>query len=128
MVPGSLAGDLMPKLPNVEDAVVEDRTLDDDLLDEQHPSGGPKARFLTSFGFALDQPGAVRSALLQHAREHDVSDSRETTFGTIFEIDGQLTSPDGRHPAVRTVWAIDHGASAPRLITLVPRARQGGDP
>ena len=110
----------MAKLPNSDIAVVEDAKLDDYLLDLSHPRGAAKARFLIAFGFAPERPDEVRAAVLEHARQHEVSGSQQSRFGTIFEIEGPMPSPDGRNPEVRTVWMIDQGASAPRLITMVP--------
>ena len=37
-----------------------------------------------------------------------------------YEIDGELNAPDGRQPRIRTVWQIDEGQIAPRLITAYP--------
>ena len=36
------------------------------------------------------------------------------------EVEGELKAPDGRQPRVRTVWQLDHGQVAPRLITAYP--------
>jgi hypothetical protein len=33
----------------------------------------------------------------------------------------QIETPGGRMPAVRTVWIVDHGTTAPRLVTAYPR-------
>jgi hypothetical protein len=37
-----------------------------------------------------------------------------------FSIGHELHSPNGRRPRVRTVWQMDEGAVAPRLITAYP--------
>ena len=37
-----------------------------------------------------------------------------------YAIDGPLESPDGRNPLVRTVWMLEKGSTAPRLITAYP--------
>ncbi len=113
----------MAKLPNIDAAFVEDAKLTGYLLNHAHPRGAPKARFLASFGFAADRPSEVRDALLVLARDNEISASQQTDFGTIFEIDGALPSPDSRNPHVRTVWMIDTDATAPRLITMVPRVK-----
>ena len=111
----------MAKLPNCDSAVVADAKLTDYLLNPVHPSGGPKARFLISFGFASDRMEVARAALLEHARMHEVTAVVQDAFGTIFEVSGPLSSPDGRNPVVTTVWMLDTGAIAPRLITMLPR-------
>ena len=38
------------------------------------------------------------------------------------EVEGELPAPDGRRPRVRTVWQVDKGQIAPRLITAYPLA------
>ncbi len=110
----------MPHLPNIAAAYVEDAKLGDYLLNTTHPRGGPKARFLLRFGFVVERPDALRQALIAHAVANEISRSRTEYFGVIFEIEGPLSTPDGRDPYVRTVWMLDTGAAAPRLITLVP--------
>jgi hypothetical protein len=111
------------KLPNIDAAIVEDAKLTEYLLNPAHPRGAAKARFLARFGFDAAHPELARAAFLEHARQHDISVSQQTRFGTIFEVDGPLPSPDGRNPDVRTVWMLEDGAMAPRLITVVPRPR-----
>lgn len=118
----------MSKLLNADYAIVADAKLTGYLLNVSHPSGGPKACFLLRFGFALDRPDAVRSALVSHDRTHEIAASQDTDFGRIFDIDGPLPTPDGRNPIVRTVWMLDSGATAPRLLTMVPRQRRKGGP
>lgn len=112
----------MAKLPNIDGAIVQDAKLTGYLLNSAHPRGAAKARFLSRFGFALDRLDELRQAFLAHARENDISGSYQTGFGTMFEIDGALPSPDGRNPFVRVVWMQDNGEPAPRLITMVPKA------
>jgi len=45
---------------------------------------------------------------------------KETGFGPRYEIEGRLVAPDGRRPRVCSVWQIDKGENAPRLITAYP--------
>jgi len=110
----------MTRLPGIDVAIVGDAKLTDDLLNPTHPRGAAKARFLAGFGFALERLDEARQAFLRHARQNEMSASQLNRFGTIFEIEGPLPSPDGRNPRVRLVWMIDQGQSAPRLITMVP--------
>lgn len=37
-----------------------------------------------------------------------------------YEVERELSAPDGRRPRVRTVWQVDEGCNAPRLITAYP--------
>jgi hypothetical protein len=108
------------KLPNVDSAVVEQQKVVDYLLNPAHRYGASKARFFANFGFCIEQWETLATALREHARQHDVTLSKETGYGPRYEIDGVLIVPDGRRPQVRTVWQMDEGQLAPRLITADP--------
>ena len=108
------------KLPNAQNALVEEDKIRTYLLDPEHQFGSSKARFFTAFGFTLDNWQALADALLAHGRTHDVTRTRETGFGPRYEIEGAMLSPDGRNPLVRCVWQLDKGEIAPRLITAYP--------
>jgi hypothetical protein len=115
----------MARLPNIDQAFVEDGKLSDYLLNHAHPRGRAKARFLERFGFSAARPDELRQAFLDQARDNEVSAEQITDFGTVFEISGALASPDGRNPVVRAVWMLDTGSDAPRLITMVPAIGAG---
>lgn len=63
-------------------------------------------------------------ALNQHAAQNEVVRVKETGFGPRYEVDGELAAPDGRRPRVCTVWQMDEGEAAPRLITAYPLSAQ----
>lgn len=107
-------------LPNASNCSIAEAKLIGYLLSEVHPEGAPKAQFLKSFGFSGAAPETLRSALIDHARQGHVTASRQTEFGTVFEINGHLPSPDGRNPWMLVVWMIETGTDYPRLITAVP--------
>jgi hypothetical protein len=44
----------------------------------------------------------------------------ETGFGPRYVVEGELDTPVGRGPRVRSVWQFDSGTIAPRLITAYP--------
>jgi Domain of unknown function (DUF6883) len=71
-------------------------------------------------GFPLDDWETLARALSEHALRHEVSAERDSGFGPRYEVDGPLTTPDGRGPLVRTVWQLDFGDVAPRLVTAYP--------
>jgi hypothetical protein len=108
------------RLPNAERVIVEEEKVCGYLLNAQHRYGASKAKFFMEFGFTLQSWSVLAGALREHAQRHDVSREKETGFGPRYEVDGELVAPDGRRPQVRTVWQIDHGAIAPRLITAHP--------
>jgi Domain of unknown function (DUF6883) len=40
----------------------------------------------------------LAKALREHGRLHPVSKTKDTFFGSRFEVDGELNAPDGRDP------------------------------
>jgi len=108
------------RLPNHAKCQVPDSKLSGYLLARDHIDGGPKARFFERFGFSPSEPDRLRLALLAHAVANEVSASRVTEFGQIYEVIGRLVTPDGRNPFVPVAWMIDDGDDRPRLVTVVP--------
>ncbi len=108
------------KLPAVEQLLVEREKIVDYLLNPVHRYGASKARFFTAFGFRLETWEVFRAALCEHGQQGQVTRVTETGFGPRFEVEGELSTPDGRRPRVYTVWQLDKGQVAPRLITAYP--------
>jgi hypothetical protein len=108
------------KLPNSENALFEDAKLDGYLLNAKHPHGAHKARYLGRFGFTAMDLDTARHALLEHGRSHDVVRVSQTGFGPRYVVESKLKTPDGRDPCIRTIWQMDDGEVAPRLITAYP--------
>jgi len=90
------------------------------LLNARHPYGASKALFFSRFGFKLENWERLAQALRQHGREYEVKRVEETGFGPRYQVEGKLDTPDGRSPRVRSVWQLDLGEIAPRLITAYP--------
>lgn len=108
------------KLPNAHLALVEREKIVDYLLNSAHRHGASKARFFTAFGFRVEAWETLAAALREHGQRYDVARTKETGFGPRYEVEGEITAPDGRRPRVRTVWQMDEGQIAPRLITAYP--------
>lgn len=108
------------RLPNAHLARIDRAKVCEYLLNPGHPRGAPKARFFSQFGFTAGSWEILVSALLEHGQAHDVASHSETAFGRRYEIDGQVRTPDGRRPHIRTVWNIEPLEIAPRLITAYP--------
>ncbi len=94
----------MNRLPNARHAIVTEVKVVGYLLSRTHAFGRTKAAFFESFGFTPTAWRALSQALLDHAEK------------------GPLGTPDGRDPAVRTVWFIEAGESQPRFVTAYPVA------
>jgi hypothetical protein len=110
----------MAKLPHADSLIVEREKIVDYLLNPGHRYGASKAQFFAGFGFRVQEWEVLAEALREHGRTYDVKKTRETGFGPRFEVEGELIAADGRHPRVRTVWQLDRGTVAPRLITAYP--------
>jgi hypothetical protein len=108
------------KLPNAELAFVEREKIVDYLLNPLHRYGASKARFFASFGFKAQEWERLAAALLEQGRRDEVRKAKDTGFGPRYEVEGEVTAPDGRRPRVCTVWQVDKGTVAPRLITAYP--------
>jgi len=108
------------RLPHADLAVVQRAKVCDYLLNPAHRYGESKARFFAEFGFRAEAWEELALALREHGRQNEVSRVRETGFGPRYEVEGELTAPDGRRPRVCTVWQVDKGQMAPRLITAYP--------
>ncbi len=108
------------KLPNASQALVEREKIVDYLLSPTHRYGASKAQFFRAFGFRIEEWEGLAVALRDHAQTYEVVRTRETGHGPRFEVAGELRCPDGRRPRVRTVWQLDKGEVAPRLITAYP--------
>jgi len=83
-------------------------------------TGQHKAVYFHSFGFNLEAWEELASALLNHARQHEVVETVVTPFGRNFVIEGELSTPDGRAPNVRVVWFIANGEDFATLATAYP--------
>jgi hypothetical protein len=108
------------KLPNASGLIVEREKIADYLLNPAHRYGASKARFFMTFGFRIEAWERLAEALREHGRIHEVARVVETGFGPRYVVEGGLNTPGGRRPQVRTVWQMDEGAVAPRLISAYP--------
>ena len=108
------------KLPNAERAVVPERKITHYLLSTAHRDGRHKAEFFRSFGFKLEAWEELATALLEHARRHEVVEAVPTPFGRNYVVEGTLPAPDGRLPKVRLVWFIANHAETATLATAYP--------
>ena len=84
---------------------------------------GDKAAFFHAPGFSREQwPAlAVAVALRKLAPAADVTEGLESPHGRKYVLNGQLESPSGRTPVIRTIWIVDAGQDARRLVTAYPR-------
>lgn len=111
----------MPEiLPRHELAHVDQEKIVGYLLNTGKLPGAAKARFFLAFGFRVEAWERFAAALVAHGQKYPVAAMKESRFGTKYEIEGALETPDGRNPVIWTVWQIDKDRLAPRLITAYP--------
>ncbi|MBM4033270.1 MAG: hypothetical protein FJ291_16015 [Planctomycetes bacterium] len=110
----------MITLPNADHARIDSRKITEYLLCSTHPEGASKARFFKGFGFRIEDWQVLAGAIRAHGAAHLVVRVVESAYGTRYTVEGPLETPSGRKPIVRTVWVVDEGPDAPRLITAYP--------
>lgn len=108
------------KMPNANAAVIEQAKIVRYLLDVDHPQGGAKARLLVSLGYRASHWQQLEYGLRNAHLVEDVVATSQTSWGVRYEIVAPLTGPSGDTVVFRSVWQIDLGTDAPRLITMYP--------
>jgi hypothetical protein len=108
------------KLPNAELATIEEAKIVRYLLDADHPDGGSKARLLLSLGYTAADWRRLADDLRSMHLWEGVVEIKETAWGPRFEIVAPITGPRRDTRVFRSVWQIDLGQHAPRLITMYP--------
>ncbi len=98
-------------------AVDDIRKITEYLLNDDHIDGGPKSKFLKSFGFSQSDVDALKAALENHPVDHEVTNIIATEWGTKFIVECSIRTPDGRNPCIRTVWQQDGNRGGPRFVT-----------
>ena len=111
-------------IPNREHAVVEHEKVRAYLLNEAHPDGYGKAEFFAALGFRREAWEVLADALRRVAQDFPVTKSMTSRHGQKYIVDGLLQAPSGRTGMIRTVWIIDVGRDAPRLVTAYPREQE----
>ncbi|MCX6640510.1 MAG: hypothetical protein NTW14_08530 [bacterium] len=112
------------RLPHISQATIDERKIREYLLSLDHRDGCGKAKFFLKIGFKTEKWEAFREALLIHAKSNPVKNVVTTSFGTRYIVQGMITSPDGQSHNLCTVWFIETGESAPRLVTAYPQKRR----
>jgi len=111
------------KLPFLENAYVPEEKITQYLLhiNSEKENARSKARFFLAFGFTIAAWQVMANALILHAHDYEVTSIvPRPPFGVNYVIEGNIVSPDKRHPAVRVIWAIDRDSELPRLVSAYP--------
>jgi hypothetical protein len=108
------------RIPNADNAIIEPTKIANYLLNVDHPDGGSKARLLESLGYTSASWQQLEADLRSMHLTEDYIATRNTVWGVRYEIVAPLTGPSGDTVMFRSVWQIDLGTDAPRLITMHP--------
>ena len=106
--------------PNWNDAWIPRAKLQEYLLDPDHATGGPKARFLAQLGYTRENLEALEQAFLALARRETVEQELATRHGTKYVLGGYLEGIRGERRKVRTIWILEPDTPGPRLVTAYP--------
>jgi len=109
------------KLPNAESAVVVKEKITEYLLNPLHPDGASKARWFSALGFTVEDWEVLAAALRKVAHDWPIANTIESAHGLKYIIEGAFENPSGKPALIRTVWIVDLGERAPRLVTAYPR-------
>lgn len=109
------------KLPKAGRALVDREKITEYLLNPRHPDNGGKAPFFEMMGFRRDDWTTLAEALKRLAFDADAVRRTDSAHGEKYVVDGPIESPGGRVLRVRTVWIVDRGREAPRLVTAYPQ-------
>jgi len=107
-------------MPNAHLAIGEQEKIAGYLLNPAHPDNGGKAAFFLSLGFRSADWQALAAALCKLAATDTVIKNVASPHGCKYVLDGRMETPCGKRPVVRTVWIVDDGLPAPRLVTAYP--------
>src|SRR5438067_2072009 len=108
-------------MPNAENALVEEQKIVGYLLNRAHPDNGGKAEFFIGVGFTAGDWELMAEAFREMALNTEASKCVQSPYGTKYVLEGELSTPCGKRPFVRSVWIIDIDASEPRLVTAYAR-------
>lgn len=106
------------KLPFAHRLCVDESKIIGYLL--SHSNGQGKAAFFLGFDFQPEKWMTFADALTAQARRNPVVEEVDSPYGTRYSVDGELETPSGRRPRVRTVWILERDSDEPRLITAHP--------
>ena len=67
-------------------------------------------------------PAAPHAALLSVLPAHadSVDGATDTGFGVKYKLSCEIQTPDKRNPCIITIWIVEAGMKAPKLITAYP--------
>lgn len=109
------------KLPNAEQAVVEEQKLSDYCLNQNHANGKHKAYvFQSALGIGLAEAEELRKALLHAVQSYEAQLHKSNQYGQKYIIDFPLIR-DEKQAMIRSVWIVRYEENFPRLVSCYVR-------
>ncbi|SKB11678.1 conserved hypothetical protein [Planktothrix sp. PCC 11201] len=105
------------KLPNPENAIIDEQKLAGYSLNPNHSEGKHKARvFKSALNLTLDNLDELKNALLFAVKTYDAIPDKTNTYGQKYIIDFLLTR-ENKTAIIHSVWIIRNNEQIPRLVT-----------
>ena len=79
-----------------------------------------KALFLSTAGYSLENWSILLKDIRSQLLPLNATLSRETKFGTMYEIRGTLKGPNGKRLKIISVWMNEFETKQTKFITLYP--------
>lgn len=112
------------KLPNRHLAYVPEAKITRYLLNVNHPDGWGKAQEFRKRGYNESNVDTLSRDLIAVAQGQLVSEVVPTQYGLKYVIYGMIQPPVEGNLLVLSVWMIDYGEDAPRLVTAYPQEQE----
>lgn len=94
------------KLPTDTVLEIEDRKIQNYLLDGNHPDGKAKAEFFFANGITPENAAVLESMLKMQAANEEVLKELTTPFGKKFIFESAMEFPNGKTHHIRSVWIL----------------------
>ncbi|MBW4679385.1 MAG: hypothetical protein KME19_04625 [Microcoleus vaginatus WJT46-NPBG5] len=105
------------KLPNPEQAIIDEDKLSGYCLNLRHSEGQHKARvFQSVLGIGIEEADELRAALLQAIQTTDAVLAQPSPYGHKYKVDFLMARQD-KSAIVRSIWIVRNNEDFPRLIT-----------
>jgi hypothetical protein len=124
-------GTMLQALPGADRAHVDPRKFADYSMNPTHPQNRGKSTAFTALGYDVESAHGRLTASEDVVRQicSSLADApavvdQQTKFGPRYRVQTEIIGPNGRHATLVTMWQIDNGTDAPRLITTWMRVHQ----
>ncbi|MGB5596200.1 MAG: DUF6883 domain-containing protein [Crocosphaera sp.] len=105
------------KLPNPDNAYINDNKLAGYSLNFSHAEGQHKARvFKAALDLTLESLEDLRNALLEAVKTYDAMADKSNQYGQNYVIDFPMTY-NNKTAIIHSVWIIRYSETFPRLVT-----------